>query len=227
MAVRKIIFEEKQQYHIFNRGVDKKIIFHDKEDVKYFLDRLADFNNDRTIGGVARQGLIKNKKLRSPASQLVSIVAYCILPNHFHLLLKQVDEKGVTKFIQRIATGYAKYYNKKYKRSGALFQGRFKATELKGRGSLELLSVYVNLNYKHHGIDQNKDNVISSLDEYLNKEELGHSRLCNKDEVNNIIGKNVVRNKQLYIKYSKMQSKEFARNKGLNVEGVKFDELEK
>ena len=224
MSIRKIIFENRIYYHVFNRGVDKKIIFHDEEDMKYFLDRLVDFNNDKPVGGVMRQSLIKNRKLRSPASQLVEIVAYCLLPNHFHLLLKQVGDDGIAKLMQRVCTGYAMYYNKKYKRSGALFQGRFKATRLDGRGSLEALSVYVNLNYKHHMIDPKKKIVKSSLGEYLEKN-LKHN-ICSQTEIKKIMGKNN-ENEELYIRYAKMQSKHFASNKGNELKEINFDEFEK
>ena len=225
MAKRKIVFENKGVYHIFNRGVDKKNIFHDEEDVKYFLDRLDDFNNGRPVGGIRNQNFDKYKKVRGPASYLVEIIAYCMLPNHFHLLLRQSDDDGITKFMQRICTGYAMYYNKKYERNGALFQGRFKATELNGVGSLQMLSVYVNLNYKHHGIDPKKKIVKSSLGEYLGKN-LKHN-VCRQKEIQNVIGDLTNQKKQAYIKYAKMQSKYFAKNKGINVENIKFKELEK
>jgi REP element-mobilizing transposase RayT len=225
MSRRQIIFEDKQYYHVFNRGVDKKIIFHDEEDAKYFLDRLVDFNNSMPVGGVRNQEFKKYKKVRSPASYLVEIVAYCVLPNHFHLLLKQVKDNGITKFMQRVCTGYAKYYNKKYERSGALFQGRFKATELRGTGSLQMLSVYVNLNYKHHSIDPNKNIVKSSLGEYLGKN-LKYT-ICKEREINNIVGGTSEQDRQVYISYSKMQSKYFTENKGRSIENVDFKEFEK
>jgi len=227
MAIRKITFEDKRYYHVFNRGVDKKIIFHDKEDLKYFLDRINDFNNNSPVGGVMRQRLKKNKKLRGPASQLVEIVAYCVLPNHFHLLLRQANEDGVTKFMQRLCTGYVMYYNKKYERSGTLFQGRFKAVELDGEGSLQILSVYVNLNYKHHRIDYDKRNVISSLEEYIDGKNLRHSNLCSKREIKNVMGGNSDSKKLAYIKYCKMQSKYFIGNKGGDIKSINFNEFEK
>jgi REP element-mobilizing transposase RayT len=224
MAVRKIVFEEGGYYHVFNRGVDKKIIFHDEEDVKYFIDRLLDFNNNNPIGGVRNQGFKKYHKVRSPASYLVSIVAYCLLPNHFHLILRQISDDGITRFIQRVGTGYAKYYNKKYERSGTLFQGRFKATELDGAGSLEMLSVYVNLNYKHHKINPKKRIVKSSLGEYLGKN-LKHL-ICSQREINNIVGGILEKNRKAYVKYSKMQSRYFIENKGRSIKDIKFKEFE-
>ena len=236
MGIRKIIFETERYYHVFNRGTDKRIIFHDKEDVEYFLSRLDDFNNNHPVGGVKIQNIQKRCNVRSKASdkkasdkkngQLVRIIAYCLLPNHFHLLLKQSSEDGVTKFMQRVGTSYAKYYNKKYARNGSLFQGKFKAKELKGAGSLEMLSVYVNLNYKHHRIDPSKVNVVSSLDEYVNLKIIKDNNLCDKKEVINVIGGNTNNKKKAYIKYSKMQSRYFIKNKGKEVSSVKFEGFE-
>jgi len=227
MSSRKIVFEDQRYYHVFNRGVDKRVIFHNEKDVEYFLHRLADFNNDTPVGGSRIQNYKKYKELRGPASKLVEIVAYCVLPNHFHLLLRQVVDDGIAKLMQRVCTGYAMYYNKKYERSGALFQGRFKATKLEGSGSLEMLSVYVNLNYKHHGVDSKKNNVISSLDEYIKGENLKHNGLCSEEEVENIVGGGDKNKKLAYIKYCKMQSKYFIRNKGGDAKNSTFSEFEK
>ena len=219
MAIRKINFENGQYYHVFNRGTEKKIIFHDKEDIHYFFDRLLDFNNTEAVGGIWRQKFPKYKKVRSKASHLVSIIAYCLLPNHFHLILKQESENGISKFMQRIGTGYAKYYNKKYKRNGSLFQGKFKATYLNKEGSLDLTSVYVNLNYKHHKINPEKNLVKTSLFEYI-KTEQGEC-ICNQEEVKKIMG-----TVNSYKKYLKNQGEYFFERKGHNLQDIDFDELE-
>ncbi len=217
-----IVFEEGVYYHVFNRGIDKKIIFHDDEDIKYFLDRLADFNNDMPVGGVRRQKVHRHKKGRGKASTLVEIVAYCLLPNHFHLVLKQSGDDGVSRFIQRICTGYAMYYNKKYKRNGSLYQGKFKATRLDAIDSLHRVSVYVNLNYKHHKINPSKNMVASGVGEYLN---VGVNRgLCSKNEVATIIDS--IGGRESYKKYAKIQATIFAENKDVINSDITFDELE-
>jgi REP element-mobilizing transposase RayT len=222
MSRRGIVFQEGSYYHVFNRGIDKKIIFYDKEDIKYFLDRLADFNNDKPVGGIQRQKTQKYKKYRGKASILVEIVAYCLLPNHFHLVLRQVGDDGVSRFIQRICTGYVMYYNKKYKRSGSLFQGKFKATMLDAIDSVYRLSVYVNLNYKHHRIDPDKKMVASSIGEYL---DIGvNKNLCSKSEVASIVDN--IGGQKKYKEYAKSQSRIFAENKEVIISDIAFDELE-
>ncbi len=222
MSKRGIVFEEGIYYHIFNRGIDKKVIFHDEEDVKYFLDRLIDFNNDKPIGGVRRQKFHKDKIGRGKASTLVEIVAYCLLPNHFHLVLKQVGEEGISKFMQRVCTGYAMYYNKKYKRNGSLFQGKFRAKRLDGIDALYRLSVYVNLNYKHHMINPHKETVVSGLDEYLGTKI--NKRICSKKEVGKIIDS--IGGVMKYKKYAKIHSKIFIENKDIITASITFEELE-
>ena len=83
---------------------------------------------------------------------MVEIIAFCLNPNHYHLLLKQKRDKGVEKFMHRLGTSYTKYFNQKNDRSGALFQGRFKASHIKSNAMLLYMSVYVNCNSEIHGI---------------------------------------------------------------------------
>ena len=78
-----------------------------------------------------------------PFSALVEIVAYCLNPNHYHLIVKQISEKGIERFMQKIGTGYTNYFNKRYERSGALFQGKFKSIHIDSNEYLLHLSVYV------------------------------------------------------------------------------------
>ena len=223
MAKRQFVFEEGYYYHVFNRGIEKKIIFHDSQDIKYFLNRLNDFNNTNPIGGIKEQKLIKNKEFRSKASELVKVVAFCLLPNHFHLILKQVSENGVTKFMQRVGTGYAKYYNKKYERNGFLFQGKFKATRLNGDYSLQLLSVYVNLNYKHHNINLKKNIGISSFSRYI-EEKIKTHKPCSKKEISNLL--NDIGGPNAYKKYAIQKSRYFIDRHGGVGKKTDFSELE-
>jgi len=188
MAKRKFEFQDGSYYHVYNRGVDKREIFLDKEDLHYFLDRIQDFNNINVFGG-SHNMKYKNRKLRGTASKsnIVEILAGAVNPNHFHFILKQVrssddkKHKGVSGFIQRLCTGQAMYFNKKYKRSGSLFQGRFKASQIRNQGHLKELVAYVNLNYKVHKLNPKKDIVWTTYDEYLGKSK--GKNVCWKKEV--------------------------------------------
>lgn len=77
---------------------------------------------------------------------IVEIVAYCLMPNHFHLLVRELEEGGISKFMQKLTTGYTMYFNKKYERNGSLFQGRFKATHVADDRYLRYLISYIHLN---------------------------------------------------------------------------------
>jgi putative transposase len=178
MSLRKTQLLNNEFYHIYNRGVDKREIFLDKNDIFHFLDGLKEFNRLEPIGSLYENSFRKNKglSLGSPASKLVEIVAYCINPNHFHLILKQNSDKGVEKFMQKLGTSYTKYFNNKNKRSGSLLQGRFKSKHIDNNEYLLYLSAYVNLNNKIHNIPENKLSL-SSIKEY--RENI--NGICNKE----------------------------------------------
>lgn len=165
----RISFTNDEYYHVFNRGVDKRDVFCDEFDYYRFLKSLKEFNQldpvvslyirDRLRNSGVAVGSLQNEKL-------VDIISYCLIPNHFHLILKQLRTGGISEFIKRIGTGYTGYFNHKYERSGVLFQGKFKAVHIKSQDKLLFLSAYVNGNYiVHNGKD--KDWIFSSMQEYL------------------------------------------------------------
>ena len=172
--MRNIKFAVKEFYHIYNRGVDKKSIFMDSDDLFRFLTCMEFFNTKDPIGSVYEHSR-KKPKFGSSASKtkkLVNFVAYCLNQNHYHFILEPLVESGVQKFMHRLATGYTNYFNEKYERSGSLFQGRYKAIHIDSNEYLLHLSVYVNLNYKVHK-NLNKEWMkklpLSSFVEYTEK----------------------------------------------------------
>ncbi len=198
MAKRKFIFTNGVFYHIYNRGVDKRDVFMDIEDLNYFYDRMQDFNSIESLGGVRNQNLLKNLKLKNKTFPLVSIVAFALIKNHFHLILKQKEDSGVSKFMHKLGTGHTKFFNKKYDRTGSLFQGKFKAVEIKSEGQLNYLSAYVNLNNKVHKVDKKTKLVKTSWGEYVGKYT---DNICHiKEVLNNFKNKD-------YEKYAKEQLK--------------------
>lgn len=171
MAKRKITFENGEFYHIYNRGVDKRNIVNDRLDVFRILESLGVFNTEECVGGIYKNSIEKNQ-LRNRVSQLVEIVAFNILDNHYHLILKQLSDRGISKFIKSFAGGYTKYFNEKYDRSGVLFQGPFKAEYINSEKYLRYVIDYVNLNHFIHGpekLDISKSNwgERSSLEQYI------------------------------------------------------------
>jgi len=158
MSNRKTKFTNEQCYHAFNRGVDKRKIFLDQKDYERFLLSMI-LLNDETDGLMiqwrdysklnpkVKPSEFLRLNLRSAGKKpLVEIIAYCLNPNHYHFILKQLAEKGIEKFMQKIGTSYTMYFNQKYKRSGSLFQGTFKSVHIDPDDYLLYLSAYVNKN---------------------------------------------------------------------------------
>lgn len=112
----------------------------------------------------------------TPKSELVQIVAYCLNPNHFHMILKQVSDNGISEFMKRLGGGYTWHFNKKHNRSGALFQGRFKSIHIDTNEYLLHLSAYVNKNDFIHGYGKIEWKYSSYLD-YIGKR---NGKLCHK-----------------------------------------------
>ena len=138
--------------HVMNRGVDKRNIFMQQEDYFRFIHDLFEFNNTAPVNNLT-YFFEKNPKdiarpyiERRPRELLVEILAFCLMPNHYHLLLKPRFDDGVTKFMKKLNMGYAKYFNEKYKRSGTLFQGRYKSVTVTNERHFIYLPYYIHLN---------------------------------------------------------------------------------
>ncbi len=134
-------------YHIYNRGVDKRKTFMDDRDHFQFIHDLYEFNNKNLTPHLKNNGEVQplrfNKKSRDP---LVEILSFVLMPNHYHLILRQKIDGGISKYMQKLGTGYTMYFNEKYKRTGSLFQGRFKAKLIKQNSHLLHLPFYIHLN---------------------------------------------------------------------------------
>lgn len=157
-----------EYYHIYNRGVDKRDIFSDNKDIRRFVESICEFNKIDGIGSLAnlRKTQIESKALSEP---LVAIVAYCLNPNHFHFVLKQLVDGGIAKFMQKLQGGYTYYFNVKNSRSGSLFQGTFKSQLMGNENYFNKIIGYVNKNYDVHDIPKDKEDLIFSSDyEYEN-----------------------------------------------------------
>ena len=138
-------------YHVYNRGVDKRNIFLDDEDYFRFIHNLFEFNDTKPAQNIYYkrpdfQSYEVGLRKIEPRKLLVEILAFCLMPNHFHLLLKQKKEGGITKFMRKIGTGYTNYFNQKYARSGVLFQGKFKAVLIEKETHLVYIPHYIHTN---------------------------------------------------------------------------------
>lgn len=157
-----------EYYHIYNRGVDKRDVFNNKKDIQRFIESVCEFNKIDGVGSLAnlRKTQIESKPLSEP---LIAIVAYCLNPNHFHFVLKQLVDGGIAKFMQKLQGGYTYYFNVKNSRSGSLFQGTFKSHLIGSENYFNKIIAYVNKNYEIHDISKNKKDLIFASDyEYEN-----------------------------------------------------------
>ena len=133
-------------YHVYNRGTNKQIICHDQADYERVQALLFLCNDTQPVS--VRNATKRSNGLYSYTrdTQIVSIGAYCLMSNHFHILLTPKVENGVSDFMRKVSTGYAMYYNKKYDRSGTLFEGDFKAKHVASDEYLKYLFSYIHLN---------------------------------------------------------------------------------
>jgi len=145
---RKEKFIQDEFYHIFNRGVEKRTIFQNTSDYKRFMALLYLANSNQTVEfrnnsyGNSFNEIFKQDR----GEQLVAIGAYCLMPNHFHLLLTPLVNGGISKFMLKLQTGYSMYFNKKNERVGALFQGVFKSQYINEDKYLRYIYAYIHLN---------------------------------------------------------------------------------
>lgn len=145
---RKTEFVIGEYYHIYNRGVEKRQIFMDDKDRFRFLHDLYEFNDKNYIIQSFTRRISTDGHLETVSrerNQLVDIVCFCLMPNHFHILLTPLIDNGVSIFMHKLGMGYTKYFNRKYERSGVLFQGTFKSVHVKTESQLMHLSRYIHL----------------------------------------------------------------------------------
>ena len=148
---RRHAFANDEFFHIYNRGVDKRIIFDDAEDTQRFLQSMVEFNAVEPVGSLYQNSFNRLSGLTPKLNEkLVNIIAYCLNPNHFHLILEQLVDGGISEFMKRLGGGYTSFFNVKNERSGSLFQGTFKSILIDSNEYLLHVSAYVNLNDRVH-----------------------------------------------------------------------------
>ncbi|OGC47479.1 MAG: hypothetical protein A3C22_00345 [Candidatus Levybacteria bacterium RIFCSPHIGHO2_02_FULL_37_10] len=153
MPYRKVVLAPEQIYHIFNRGVAALPIFLNFKDYFRFL-RLVDYCrfSNTPFSFSQLMSLPKEDKgkifaeLRKKNAIHVEIITYCLMPNHFHFLLKQITNKGISVFMTNLQNSYVKYFNIKNERAGPLFQSMFKAVRIENDEQLLHVSRYIHLN---------------------------------------------------------------------------------
>lgn len=152
--MKRPIITTNEIYHIYNRGVEKRKIFLDEEDYLRFIHDLFEFNDINPTPNLTYylKSQFKSKEVGLPKIEkesrklLVEILVFCLMPNHFHLMVKQKVDGGITLFMRKLGTGYTNYFNQKYKRVGPLFQGKYKIVHLYQDAHFLYLPYYIHLN---------------------------------------------------------------------------------
>jgi len=191
MPYRKEGFKDNGIYHVILRALDNNLIFKDVNDYYRGIFSIYEFNNANPVTIQARRKsriAFKNaqQKLdRAPTSirllqddkrdKFVEVLAFCFMPNHIHLLLKQIKENGISKFMQKVGGGYGRYFNDRYKRKGHVFQDTFKSVYVKGDRQFMVVVPYILTNptaliepgWKEFGIrNHSAEEVIKFLEDY-------------------------------------------------------------
>lgn len=182
MSTRKVVLAPGEFYHVYNRGTDKREIFLNPSDHRRFMCLLYLCNTSTRVNVRDVKKLHPDIFTFDRPDQLVSIGAYCLMPNHFHILITTKVENGISLFMNKLTTSYSMYFNKRYQRTGTLFQGVFKSQFADSDEYLKYMYAYIHLNpvklidpkWKEEGIS-NAENALdfaatfeySSLPDYL------------------------------------------------------------
>lgn len=153
MPKRKYVFSNGEYYHVFNRSIARMPLFSVKSDYTRFLDMVDYYRFADTLMSFSRLKNITRElrleilsKLKKENNLAVEVLAFCLMNNHYHFLVKQVSEKGIVNWMSNIQNGYAKYFNIKTKRTGPLFQPIFQAVRIETDEQLLHVSRYIHLN---------------------------------------------------------------------------------
>lgn len=188
MPYRKEQFINDEIYHIVLRAIDDNILFKNTNDYYRGIFSIYEFNTSKSITIQERRKARNNFKKRNSRqnfnygiefidtrNKLVEILVFCFMPNHIHLLLKQIQDNGITKFMSKVGTGYAGYFNRKYQRKGHVFQNRFRSVAIKNDNQLITVANYIHANpisliepnFKEQGVKNHSvDEVIEFLKKY-------------------------------------------------------------
>ena len=197
MSERKHNLAHGNIYHVYNRGVEKRDVFSNNRDYLRFIKGLAAFNDSNLVFNFEKrfQDIFNGSHERK---SLVDILAFCLMPNHYHLLLKQKAEHGITEFMRKLAGGYTNYFNLKNNRVGPLFQGKFKSVLIKQDSQYLYIPHYIHLNpldliypnWRKNGINSNnKKQAINFLRKY---EWSSYSDYAGSDNYGVVLNKNLI-----------------------------------
>ncbi|MBI4059246.1 transposase [Candidatus Microgenomates bacterium] len=189
MPGRETVLANNQIYHIVNRGIAHQPLFLTKRDYRRAIDALFYYQNSNppiryskflTLSRSRREELLKLSQRRQ--NFLGEIICYCLMPNHFHFLVRQLKNNGISTLISNFSNSYTKYFNTKNRRRGPILEGKFKAIRIETDEQLLHVSRYIHLNpytgYVVKNLNELENYPYSSFSEYLGKTQL---ELCSKN----------------------------------------------
>ena len=186
--MRKIKIAPGEYYHICNRGINRQIIFHDNRDYLRFLFLLVYFQSSLKIDHLSRvldefsKALGQHRVLATGyeseilKKRTIELVSFCLMPNHFHLIIKELKNDGIASYMQRILNAYGKYYNTKYQKSGHVFQGPYRAVHVENNDQLLYLSSYIHRNPRELKMFSNREDKYewSSYQDFIYQNRFGY-----------------------------------------------------
>lgn len=173
-------------YHCYSRGVDKRKIFLNKRDYERFMLSLYVGNSHSKIHPSDKQNKSFHESLARIIIKdpLVEIGSYCLMPNHFHILIREITEGGIALFMQKVLTGYTMYFNKKNKRNGSLFSGTFHSRHIEDDRYLKKIVSYIHINPVGKFLTSTRSISFlqaydySSLKDFMGEERIERKILC-------------------------------------------------
>ncbi len=139
-------YEAGAYYHIYNRGVEKRVVFMDEMDYSVFISYLDIYLSIPDLQGYSLKEKIPPSRVLKNYFGEIKLLTYCLMPNHFHLMVRQESDHGIDHFMRSLLTKYVRYFNSKYKRVGSLFQDTYKAVKVESEYQLVYLSKYIHRN---------------------------------------------------------------------------------
>ena len=178
MPIRKTPLFNGEYYHVFNRSIDNKPIFTSRKEckraliaVQYYQFSLLPLKLSLFLRLSVDHRSELLMQLSSENKRLINLLCYCLMPNHFHFLLKQTEDKGISRFVRNFENSYTKYFNKKEERDGPIFKGQFKAVRIERDEQLLHVSRYIHLNPYSSFLVKDYKSIMeyewSSIGEYL------------------------------------------------------------
>lgn len=173
-------------YHTFNKTIEEKRVFNNNKNCGLFLDTLKYYRSTKASVSYSKLDLLEKEQLKRLLKLVsyrkyfkIDVLAFCLMPNHFHLLLRQRVDNGILKHLSDVINSFTRFYNLKNERKGPLFLTQFKSVRIKSEAQLVHVSRYIHLNPFSSGLINNTSNIKdynwSSLKEYLNNDKNGLS----------------------------------------------------